>query len=108
MRLGQETTTMNTKSSLHIATREDRAAGASGEAQSEGLTTIIGALVVMTCFAAPLLLTLPQTMDAAASPAPMIREAVAADSNAPTFHERHPLQAGTDWSDPLEQSVVAR
>ena len=97
---------MNTKASLHIATHYDVPAGSAREPKPEGLTMIIGALVVMTCFAAPLLLTLPQTMDAAASPGPMISEAVAADAPTGTFHARYPVKAGVDWVDSMEERVA--
>lgn len=96
---------MNTKASLHIARNHDVSVGAAREPKPEGLTMIIGALVVMTCFAAPLLLTLPQTLDAAASAGPMISEAVAADAPAGTFHERYPVKAGVDWADSMEERV---
>ncbi|HYH43808.1 MAG TPA: hypothetical protein VD867_17700 [Burkholderiales bacterium] len=96
---------MNTKASPHIAPNYSIPAGSAPESKKEGLTMIVGALVVMMCFAAPLLLTLPQTMDAAARPIPMIGEAVAADAPTGTFHERHPVKAGADWADSMEERV---
>ena len=96
---------MNTKASPHISPIYSVPAGSAPEAKPEGLTMILGALVVMMCFAAPLLLTLPQTLDAAARPIPMISEAVAADAPAGTFHERYPVKAGADWADSMEERV---
>jgi hypothetical protein len=99
---------MNTQASLHIATKDVAADRATREPRAEALTMIIGALVVMTCFAAPLLLTLPKAMDAAATPTPLIGEAAAADLTGPAFHERYPVQASQDWVDSLEESALAQ
>ena len=99
---------MNTKASLHIATNNDGAERATREPRAEGLTILIGALVVMTCFAAPLLLTLPKAMDAAAKPTPLISEAAAADFTGPAFHERYQVQASQDWVDSLEETELAQ
>ena len=82
---------MNTKPNLQIATKEP-AAGATPEIESGGVTMAVCVAIVGVCFAAPLFLTLPQAMDAAASPAPVIVEAGTAGVAGPTMHERYPVK----------------
>ena len=91
---------MNTKPNLQIAT-QDSSAGAIPEIESGGVTMAVCVAIVAVCFAAPLFLTLPQAMDAAASPVPVIVEAGAAPADGQTFHERYPVKA-TAPSDPIE------
>ena len=98
---------MNTRMSLHTAT-SDASAGEIPAAETGGLTMIICTLLVAVCFAAPLLLTLPQTMDAVASSRPVLSDIAVGDVAAATFHERHPVQAGTDWFDSLEDAELAQ
>ena len=93
---------MNTKTSLHLAS-QDASAGEIPVADTTGLTMIVCTLLVAVCFAAPLLLTLPATMDAVASPVPVIGDIAASEPSVGTFHERHPVQAGTDWVDTMEE-----
>jgi len=99
---------MNTESGLQNATSANVAAGAASPHYAGSLTTIIGGVVVLACFAAPLFLTLPETMDSAARPSPLISEAVAADVREPTFHERHPVQGSVDWTDTLDEARLAQ
>lgn len=99
---------MNTNSAAHSAANDNLAAGAVSPTDTSSLTTIIGGLVVLACFAAPLFLTLPETMDSAARPRPLISEAGAADVREPTFHERHAGQAGVEWTDTLDQAGLAQ
>ena len=96
---------MNPNTSLRLASNDT--ALEPEHAETSGLTMIVCALLVAVCFAAPLLLSLPHAMDAAASPAPTISEAVGVAA-VPTFHERHPVQAGVDWVDSLEQAEIAQ
>ena len=105
---------MDTKYRLHIAPK-DTAEGSVPEIQTGGPITLFCAALIGVCFAAPLLFSLPQTLDAAVSSAPLIRETMgqAALQGAtggapePTFHERHPLQATDSWVDTLEESELA-
>ena len=105
---------MDTKYRLHIAPK-DTAEGAVPEIETGGPITLLCAAVIAACFAAPLLLTLPQTLDAAGAPAPLIRETIgeaafqAATGAVPesTFHERHPAPATAAWVDRLEESELA-
>ena len=85
---------MYTKPNLQIATKEP-SAGAIPEIESGGVTMAVCVAIVGVCFAAPLFLTLPQAMDAAASPAPapVIVEAGAPAAFGPTMHERYPVKA---------------
>ena len=98
---------MNAKTSLRIATN-DVSAGEIPETDTSALTMIVCALLIAVCFAAPLLLTLPQTMDAVASSRPVWSDIGVSEAAAATFHERHPVQAGTDWYDSLEEAEVAQ
>ena len=91
---------MNTKPNLQIATK-DASAGAIPEIESGGVTMAVCVAIVAVCFAAPLFLTLPQAMDAAASPAPVLIEAAAPAADGQTFHERYPVKAALP-SDPVE------
>ena len=96
-------------------TRRTPLKGAVPEIETGGPITLFCAAVIGVCFAAPLLFSLPQTLDAAVSPAPLIRETMgqAVSQGAtgaapePTFHERHPLQATDSWVDTLEESELA-
>ena len=105
---------MDTRYRLHIAPK-DTAAGAVPEIQTGGPITLFCAALIAVCFAAPLLMSLPQTLDAVASPTPLIRETIgqAALQTAtgatpePTFHERYPVQGATSWVDTLEESELA-
>lgn len=90
------------------ATNDNVAAAAMSPPDTGSATTIMGSLVVLACFAAPLFLTLPDTMDSAARPRPLISEAGAADVREATFHERHPAQAGVEWTDTLDEAAVAQ
>jgi len=83
---------MYTKPNLQIAT-EEPSAGAIPEIESGGVTMAVCVAIVGVCFAAPLFLTLPQVMEAAASPAPVIVEAGASGVVGPTMHERYPVKA---------------
>ena len=83
---------MNTKPNLQIATKEP-SAGAIPEIESGGVTMAVCVAIVAVCFAAPLFLTLPQAMDAAASSAPVIAEGGASGLGGPTMHERYPVKA---------------
>ena len=99
---------MNTNSASHTATRDHVAAGEVSPPATGSLTTIIGGLVVLACFAAPLFLTLPDTMDSAVRPPALIGEAGAADIRELTFHERHPAQSGVEWTDTLDEAGLAQ
>lgn len=99
---------MNTNSADPSTAKENVVAGAVSPPETGGLTTIIGGLVVLACFAAPLFLTLPETMDSAARPRALIGEARASDVREPTFHERHPAQAGVQWTDTLDEGGLAQ
>src|SRR5687767_10443430 len=98
---------MNTKAHLHIATK-DVTAGAVPEVETAGISIILGALLVVACFAAPLLLTLPQTMDAAASPRPSVRDVVITSVPETAFHERHPAAVKESWTDTLDETALAQ
>ena len=105
---------MDTKYRLHIAPK-DTAEKSVPKIQTGGPITLFCAAVIGVCFAAPLLLSLPQTLDAAVSPAPPIRETMGqtafqdatGGAPEPTFHERHPVQATDSWVDTLEESELA-
>jgi hypothetical protein len=63
--------------------------------------------LMFVALAAPLLLTLPRTLDAAQSPAPAMTMPTPASVSEPAFHERHAPQGTTSWSDSLEESALA-
>lgn len=105
---------MDTRCNLHIAPR-DNAEGAVPELEADGMITLFFVGVVVVCFAAPLLMSLPQMLDAAASPAPLIREtmdqaalqAAAGGAPGPTFNERHPVMVPGPWIDMHGESALA-
>ena len=97
---------MTNKANLRIAAT-DASAGAVPDVETGPITVVVGALLVAVCFAAPLLLTLPQTMDAAASAGPSIREVAVTAAPEATFHERYPGQPSVDWTDSLDESSLA-
>jgi hypothetical protein len=105
---------MDTRYRLHIAPK-DNAEGAVPEIHTGSPITLFCAAVIGVCFAAPLLMTLPQTLDAAASPAPLLREtmdqaalqAAMGAAPEPTFHERYPVPPAGSWVDTLEESELA-
>jgi hypothetical protein len=97
---------MNTNSAAPDAVIDRVAGGAVSSPDTGSITTIIGGLVVLASFAAPLFLTLPDTMDSATRPRPLISEAGAADVREATFHERHPAHAGAQWADSLDGALA--
>lgn len=99
---------MITHSAGRNVTNDHVAAGAGSAPATGSATTIIGTLVVLACFAAPLFLTLPDSMDSAARPRPLISAAGAADVREATFHERHPAQAGVEWTDTLDETSLVQ
>lgn len=98
---------MNAKP-MPCESESDFSAGAVPEVQTSGVTMIVCAALVAVCFAAPLVLTLPQALDAAASPAPTLREAIVAASTQVPFHEQYPVQPTTNWVDSLDESGLAQ
>ena len=92
---------MDIRHRLYLA----REGGASDTRNDAVILFCVG--VVAVCFAAPLLLTLPQTLDAAERPvAASIERAASGASEAPD-HERYPVQATSDWVDSLEETELA-
>jgi hypothetical protein len=68
--------------------------------------TLLFITLTILALAAPLLLTLPRTLDAAVSLPPAASAPAMAASERP-FHEQHPMQATTSWEDSLEQTELA-
>jgi hypothetical protein len=103
MRLASPEVTMNASQELHIARKE-------GDARSDVHTDAVMLFcvgVVAICFAAPLLLTLPQTLDAAERPvSAWVGPAPDETSQAP-FHERYSMQPTSDWADSLDEGELA-
>ncbi len=100
---------MTTYSADLNVSNDNLAAGTvSGAPETGSATTVIGSLIVLACFAAPLFLTLPDTMDSAARSRPLISEASAADVREATFHERYPAQSGVEWTDTLDEAGLAQ
>jgi hypothetical protein len=61
--------------------------------------------IMILAFALPLLATLPQTLDAAASPPPAaVTVPRATPPGERPFHERYPVRATTSWGASLEQT----
>ena len=77
-------TPVNTKAHLE-RTAKDPSAGAIAETET-GATMLVCALLVATCFAAPIFLTLPETMDTAVNVPP----ATGRLARAMPGHEREP------------------
>jgi hypothetical protein len=94
---------MDTNANPQLAAK-DASAGAIAETETTGVTMLVCALLVATCFAAPIFLTLPETMGAAATPPQTISEV--ASASASTFHERHLAQPTVDWTD-LDEGELA-
>ena len=97
---------MDTKYRLHVSP-EDTGAGAVPDVDSRSPMALLFITLMILALAAPLLLTLPQTLDAAVSPPPAataLRPTPAAER---PFHERYPVQATTSWEDSLEQTELA-
>jgi hypothetical protein len=105
---------MDTRYKVDI-TPKDSAAGAVPELQTCGPITVFCIVVIGLSFGAPLLMTLPQMLDAAASPAPLISEVLqvgagqsaAAVGPERTFHDAHSAQATRGWVDTLEDRELA-
>jgi hypothetical protein len=68
---------MDTRYEVDIRPK-DSAAGTTAELQTCGPITVFCVAVIALSFGAPLLMTLPQMLDAAASPAPLISEVLQA------------------------------
>ena len=96
---------MDAKWSLHSAAPH-ASAGAVPEVKTRGLTVMIAALLIAVGFAVLLVITLPQTLDAAGA-SPTVREPVVATVAEPTFHERYPVQPRVDWVDTLDEARLA-
>ena len=95
---------MDTKYTLHI-TPKDASAGAVPDVDSRSPTTLLFITLMILALSAPLLATLPQTLDAAAGPLPAAAAAPRAEASSERpFHERYPVQATTSWEDTLEQT----
>jgi hypothetical protein len=95
---------MDTRYRLHIAP-EDAAAGAVPDVKDRGPVMLLFVTLLILAFALPLLATLPQTLDAAASPPPAaVTEPRATPPGERPFHERYPVRATTSWEDSLEQT----
>lgn len=104
---------MDTKYKLHLRP-EDSDAGAVPEIRTGGAITLFCVAVIGLSFGAPLLVTLPQMLDAVASAPPLIDDTLRAATSQPlapapepTFHERYPSQATGSWIDTLEESELA-
>jgi hypothetical protein len=76
----------------HHAKRQLR----SDEDGTAGLMALIVLLVVVVCTAASLLISVPQTLEAAVNTATSGQELTAARSAEPTFHERYPVNSGEE------------
>jgi hypothetical protein len=63
--------------------------------------------LMILAVSAPLLVTLPQTLEAAASPAPAVALPSSSQSGEPAFHQRYPTDATTSWSDSLDETELA-
>ena len=74
---------------------------------SRGPLTLLFVTLMILALAAPLLLTLPRTLDAAVSPPPAATAPASTGTSERPFHERHPVQATTSWEDSLEQTELA-
>lgn len=105
---------MDTRYEVEI-TPKDTAAGAAPEMQTCGPITVFCMVVIAVSFGAPLLMTLPQMLDAAASPPPLISEVLRGGS-APgtmasaadrTFHDAQSAQATRAWVDTLDDAALA-
>jgi len=94
---------MDTQHRLRIA---HKGAGAGSEVH-KGAVMLFCVAVVAVCFAAPLLLTLPKTLDAAERPAPTPVEPASEHAPEAPYHERYPVQGTSDWTDTLEETELA-
>jgi hypothetical protein len=95
---------MDTKCRLHLAPK-DADAGAVPDVKERGPLMLLVITLLILAIALPLLATLPQTLDAAASPpAAMATAPRTVQSTERPFHERYPVQAATSWEDSLEQT----
>ncbi|HZN25742.1 MAG TPA: hypothetical protein VFB75_16065 [Burkholderiales bacterium] len=96
---------MKTKYTLHIAPTDSNAnAGAMRDADGRRPTIVLLIALVLLAVAAPLLVTLPQTLDAVASPPPAVVRIPATEE---PFHEQYPVQATTSWEDTLDMGERA-
>ena len=98
---------MDTRYRLHIFPKS-AGEGAVPKVSRSPLTLLFVTLMILA-LAAPLLLTLPRTLDAAVSPSAAANAAPAAAAADPgrPFHEQYPAQATTSWEDSLEQTELA-
>ena len=105
---------MDTRYGLDI-TPKDSAAGAAAELQTCGPITVFCMVVIVLSFGAPLLMTLPRVLDAAASPAPLISEVLQAGASRTTFapqperpfRDVQSAQATRAWVETLEGEALA-
>ena len=97
---------MDTKYRLHIS-HKNAGENAGREVRSRTPLTVLFITLMVLALAAPLLLTLPRTLDAAVGPSPAVRAAPVASTAERPFHEQYPMQATTSWEDSLEQTELA-
>ena len=105
---------MDTRYKVDI-TPKDSAAGAVPELHTCGPITVLCIVMIVLSFGAPLLMTLPQMLDAAASPAPLISEVLQgvasqgtlAAGPERTFHDAHSAQSSRAWVDTLDGRELA-
>jgi hypothetical protein len=93
---------------------EHNDAGAIAEVRTGSAIMLFCVGVIGLSFGVPLLMTLPQMLDAAASAPPLIQDTLRAATaqpltaaSEPTFHERHALKATDSWADTLDESQLA-
>ena len=97
---------MDTKYRLHIS-QKNTGENAGPKVRSRTPLTLLFITLMVLALAAPLLLTLPRTLDAAVGPSPAVSAAPAASTSERPFHEQYPVHATTSWEDSLEQTEPA-
>ena len=105
---------MDTRYEVDI-TPKDSAAGTTAELQTCGPITVFCVAVIALSFGAPLLMTLPQMLDAAAGPAPLISEVLQAGAARAAItarperssHDAQSAPATRAWVETLEGEELA-